>query len=911
VITGSATRVATGTIIGPYDVVGWLGAGAMGEVYRARDRRLGRDVAIKLILESFAADPNRLHRFEQEARATGQLNHPNVLAVFDVGVHLGAPYIVSELLEGESLRSRLKRGALAPLQAIDYVRQTAQGLAAAHDKGIVHRDIKPDNLFITDDGRVKILDFGIAKLTQPGAAVSTPLPSTTDTAVHLTVGTPGYMSPEQVRGEPVDARSDIFSLGTILYEMLTGVAAFTRDTPAETMTAILRDDLPVGLPTDRPAGLARIVGRCLEKARERRFQSARDLAFGLEHLALTPHAAARQVARARAGSVPTGLAAVTVAILAAAALTAWAWQPWRRLPLPASALRLSAELGGDVSIPPINLSFGQATTLSPDGTTMAFVGQPDAGARRQIYLRRLSDLQPTPLSGTNDAVIPFFSPDGKWIGFFAGGKLKTIAVGGGAPTTLADAPDQRGAWWSTDGTIVFSPTRTAGTRLMRVAAIGGPVEPVMPLADGEAIQLWPQVLPGGGAVLYTGSSIVGSYDDAELVVQRLPDGPRKVVQHGGYHGRYLPSGHLVYVHEGALFAAPFDLDRLEVVGQAVRAIEGLMSNAITGGAQFTVSDTGTFAYLPGPSAGGGIPIDWLHRAGQATPLRATPANWFNARFSPDGSRLAMEIRSGSSDIWVYDWARDTLARMTSDPAQDARPVWDPDGNRIAFASGRLGPSAPNLYWQRADGTGEAVRLTESGNAQQPTSFHPSGRFLAFDEMTPRTDSNIMILPFDGDHVSGWKPGTPSPFLNTPALEAEATFSPDGRWVAYSSTESGRAEVYVRPFPGPGGKWQISTGGGMQPTWSRAHRELLYGVMGTMMAASYRVDGDSFQADKPRRWSEGGYEPRGTNRMFDLHPDGNRLALAGTRPAAGAKTDKVVLIFNFFDELRRIAPPDGR
>ena len=401
------------------------------------------------------------------------------------------------------------------------------------------------------------------------------------------------------------------------------------------------------------------------------------------------------------------------------------WAPWRKASPPAP-LRLSAELGADVSL---TFGFGDAMSLSPDGAVVAFVAQKSAGGSPQLYVRRLNQLQATPLSGTDDADSPFFSPDGQWIAFFAGGKLKKIAVTGGAAVTLCDAPSVRGGAWGEDGTIVFSPNQRR-ERLMRVSSAGGTPEPLTSLAEGEVTQLWPQMLPGGKAVLFTSSGTVGAYNDANLVVQALPTGARTVVQRGGYHGRYLPSGHLVYLHDGTLFAAPFDLDRLEVTGQPVPALEGVTSNAITGGAQFAVSASGTLVYLPGQSIGGGIPIHWMDHEGKTTPLRATPANWFNLLFAPDGRRLAVEISArDNSDIWVYEWARDTLTRLTSDPADDTKPVWTPDGRRIVFASARADKSTPNLYWQRADGTGDA---RAPHREQEPT----AARLVASERQVP-------------------------------------------------------------------------------------------------------------------------------------------------------------------------------
>jgi serine/threonine-protein kinase len=900
--------LANGDFIGPYEILGWLGAGGMGVVYRAFDSRLGREVAIKLIPEAAAMDAGRVHRFEQEARAAGQLNHPNILAVYDVGTHSGTPYIVSELLEGVPLRSLLSAGALAPRRAIDYARQTAEGLAAAHDKAIVHRDVKPDNLFITHEGRVKILDFGIAKLTgtdeEPGRTGSP-----TDTAPGMVVGTVGYMSPEQVRGEPVDSRSDIFNCGTVLYEMLTGRPAFARGTAAEVMAAILKEDPREPLPATVSPALERIVSRCLEKARQARFQSARDLAFGLDVLTgTTPVAAVDPVmvqrrAWWRQPLVPWALAA---ALAAGLALAMWRWAAPGTSP-PSTPLHVSAELGTDAPLAPLNVQFGGAATISPDGTAVAFVAQRADDERPQLYVRRLDQLRALPLAGTAGALAPFFSADGQWIGFFADGKLKKIAITGGAAIVLADAPSTRGGAWSDDNTIVFSPHQLAGTHLLRVSSEGGAAKPLTTLADGEAIHLWPQVLPGGTAVLYTSASAPGAYNEANLVLHQLPSGTRKVVQRGGYHGRYLPSGHLVYIHDGTLFAVPFDRDRQEVTGPPVPTLEGLASNSITGGAQFAVSASGTAVYLPGPTVGGGTPLHWMGPDGKTTPVRPTSASWTNVLFAPDGQRLAMDIREGgSADIWILEWAHGGLTRLTADPAEDRQPVWAPDGERIAFASNRADNATMNLYWQRTDGTAQVERLTVSTNQQYPTSWHPSGRYLLFEEESRPLNVDVMVLPLERDATSGWKAGKPTALLNGPSIEGGAVFSPDGRWIAYASNESGRPEVYVQPFPGPGAKRLISTGGGSLPTWSRSKQELFYGVNGRIMVAAFTADTDTFHPEAPRPWSEGRYQTRGKSRMFDLHPDGERVALApAPRTLGRSNPDSVVFVFNFFDELRRI------
>jgi serine/threonine-protein kinase len=587
------------------------------------------------------------------------------------------------------------------------------------------------------------------------------------------------------------------------------------------------------------------------------------------------------------------------------------WAPWRAAPEPATPVRLSVELGADASLA---VDFGPAATLSPDGAVLAFVATKSTGGPRQLYVRRLDQLAASPLSGTEDAASPFFSPDGQWIAFFAGGKLKKFSVTGGAAATLCDAPDGRGGGtWAENGTIVFLAEGSGGESLLRVSSAGGTPEALTPLDPPERTQRWPQVLPGGKAVLYTGHIVKTEFENANLVVQPLPKGIRKVVQRGGYHGRYLRSGHLVFIREGTLLAAPFDLDRLELTGPPVPALEGVTANSANGGAQFAFSGNGTLIYMPGQSAGFSAPIHWMDREGKTTPLRAAPANWGNIFFSPDGRRLAMQIHDGSqSDVWVYEWERDTLTRLTFDATNDRKPVWTTDGGRIVFLSRRADNTA-NLYWQQANGTGEAERLTESKNPQVPASWHPSGKFLAFCEINPQTGNDLMILPMEGDEASGWKPGKPTVFLNSPFEEQEPMFSPDGRWLAYQSNESGRREVYVRSFPGGGGKSQISTDGGAFATWSQTRQELFYGTNDQrIMVVPYTVEGDAFRAEKPKPWSPALVRPRGPWRSFDLHRDEKRVAvLKSEEGSAEVKRDHVVFIENFFEELRRLAPAGER
>jgi serine/threonine-protein kinase len=518
------------------------------------------------------------------------------------------------------------------------------------------------------------------------------------------------------------------------------------------------------------------------------------------------------------------------------------------------------------------------------------------------------------LPGTEGVDSPFFSPDGKWIAFFADGKLKKTSPGGGEPITICNActanANARGGSWAEDGTIFFAPApRTA---LLRVPSAGGSSAPLTKLdtATGEVTQRWPQALLGGKAVMFTANSQTGDFEDANIVVQSLPDGPRKIVLRDGYFGRYLESGHLAYMHGGTLFVVPFDLTRLEVTGKPVPALEGVTGKPEFGGAHLAFSARGDLVFVPGKDVGLTVPIQWMDRQGAARSMRAQPAFYNHPRFSPDGRRLAVEIREGRQvDVWVYEWERDNISRLIFEGGDNRYPEWSPDGRRIAFASIRGDNAVRNLYWQRADGIGEAEQLTRSKNVQVPMSWHPSGRALAYGEQNPESRSDIMILPLEGDEASGWKPGTPTIFLASPFDEAGATFSPDGRWLAYHSNESGRPEVYVRPFEGSGEKVQVSTGGGLHPTWSRNGKELFYQQASdwTLMVATYATEGNSFRAEKPE---QSGHLPRRGMGMpgFDLHPDGQRFAvlMAAQKPTE-ARQDHIVLIPRFIEELRKIAP----
>ena len=693
------------------------------------------------------------------------------------------------------------------------------------------------------------------------------------------------------------------------YEMLSGRGAFHGDDVSMTLAAVMMKEPDwVALPATAPSGLRRLLRSCLEKDPKRRLQAIGDARLEIERLlsgapeeanaapvALAPSLWRRALPWGVAGVL--GAAFVTVLVL---------WAPWQSA-APSAPVRLETAIGADASI--VNLSASLA--VSGDGSTLAFAAQNRQGAQ-ELYVRRLDELRATPLAGTAGARNPFLSPDGQWIGFFADGKVKKIAVTGGAAVTLADAADDRGGAWAEDGSIIFQPA-TAGSGLLRVSSAGGTTAVLTDLEAGQFTHRWPQVLPGGNAIMYTAHTSVTGFDDAIVVVQPIPDGVPRVVQRGGYYGRYLPSGHLVYMHKGTLFAVPFDLPRLAPTGQAVPVIEGVRAysggsgGGSAGSAQVAWTGDGVAIYVAGQDGPDESPFQWIDRTGNVTFLRVTPTAWGNPHFSPDGRRLAIDIRTGQTDVFVYEWARDTLTRVTFDAAEDMKPIWTPDGRRLAFRSSRDGNF--NLYWQRADGSGDVQRLTESQNLQTPTSWHPSGKVLAFYETRQTTGQDLMVLPLEGDETSGWKPGKPTVFLSTPFNEIEPIFSPDGRWIAYQSQESGRFEVYVRPFPGPGGRWQVSTDGGINPVWSRTRPEIFYANSDNrLMVTSYRAEGDVFATDKPQVWVDRRFILRPGFISFALHPDGQRFALAAAPENDSAlRQDKLMFIFNFFDELRRLAP----
>jgi serine/threonine-protein kinase len=872
-----------GQYLGPYRIECFLAAGGMGEVYRATDTRLHREVAIKVSAGAFS------ERFEREARVIASLNHPNICQLYDVGPN----YLVMELVEGPTLADRIRHRALPIDEALAVARQIAEALETAHEKGRVHRDLKPANIKFTREGVVKVLDFGLAKAaeepTATGDLSDSPTQTISATGAGVVPGTAAYMSPEQARGVAVDKRADVWAFGCVLYEILTHQPAFRGETTSDILAAVLRAPLDwSALPAATPARIRWLLRRCLERDRNKRLRDIGEARIAIDD----SEEGVTGMPAPRHNWLPWFAATLAVALAVVGAI-GW-WRPAPSAPLYPLML-LSVDLGSDAMA-----GFSTTAALSPDGKRIVFpIHGPDG--RQQLATRLLDQAQATLLRGTENGHDAFFSPDGRWLGFFADGKLKRVSVHGGVPVTLCDAVNPRGGSWSEDGNIIAALSQQ--TVLWRVPASGGTPQRLTQLAGGEVTHRWPQVLPGGQAVLFTASRTNVGQDDATIeVVQKT--GATKVLHRGGYYGRYVPSGHLVYIHQGVLFGVRFDAARLQVLGTPTPLVEDIASDSAQGGGQFDFSRIGAFLYLAGKGAKQSWPVVWLDSSGKSRPLLVRPDTYYFPRFSPDGQRLALAASSKGNDIVVYDWQREATTRLTFD-GHSYGPVWSPSGQHIAFRSTLSGFS---LSWIRSSGAGEPQRLLESPNNLVPYSFSPDGRRLAYQEVSPNNGFDLWTLPLDTSDPDHPKPGKPEPFLRTQFDEQVPVFSPDGRWIAYRSNESGAYEIYVRPFPpGPGGKWQVSTGGGMYAFWSKNVPELFYETTDNrIMVMAYTINGDSFVPGRPRLWSDRQvFYPGASN--LDLAPNGKRFAVFAAPDYATQGSVRVTFLVNFFDELRRRLP----
>jgi serine/threonine-protein kinase len=903
--------IGRGTKIGSYEVLATLGEGGMGIVFRARDAKLQRDVALKLLPDHFADDPERLARFQREAQVLASLNHPNIAQVHGLEESPGNRCIVMELVEGETLQERLKRGPIPADEVLQIAKQIAEALEAAHEKGIVHRDLKPANIKITPNHKVKVLDFGLAKAHQGSQRVSVSNSPTlmSNSVPGIILGTAAYMSPEQTKGQETDQTTDVWAFGCVLYEMVTGALAFQGDTVSEIIAGVLKSEPDwTRLPVETPENVRRLLRRCLQKDRNHRLQSIGDARIEIEDSPIEANQQAhikQHAARNRLRPVwAMGLALVGLVAVIFASSWSGRGQPESDQPL----IRLNVDLGPE-ALPGTMIT----VAISSDGSRIAFPWR-DTDGTQILATRRLNESKVNRLAGTDGAANAFFSPDGRWIGFVSRGNLKKVLVEGGAPITLGKIANSRGATWTPDNFIITALTNRAP--LSRIPADGGQPESLTQLDPEELSHRWPQILPGGRAVLFTGRSpTLNTYENGAIDAFTFATKTRKTLWRGGYFGRYVPSrgnrGHLLYLHEGVLFAVPFDPERLELEGTPSAIVEGIAGDSPSGGGQFDVSANGTLVYQEGIGSRWWSMVS-LDGAGKTELILPKPGMYYSPRFSPDGRRLAFAIEAGNgSDVFVYDFASQSTTRLSFNQQGNIEPVWAPDGKYIVYRSVR----SPALWWVRADGVGEPLRLlTSSGGGIQATSFSPDGTRLAYHENNDSAgESNVFTLPLDLTDADHPKPGTPQRLLSAPNGESFATFSPDGRWIAYSSNESGQVEIYVRQASESAGKWQISAGGGNLAMWSTKAKEIFYvGPGDRIMVAEYEVSGNSFAVRKPRQWSSTQILSPGFA-QYDLAPDGKRIAafVSAEPPAEKKETVHVTFLLNFFDELRRRAPALGR
>ena len=833
-------RLAPGARLSGYEVISALGEGGMGEVYRAVDTTLHRHVAIKLVHQAFCHHPDSLLRLRREARALASLNHPHIATLYELAEFEGGCGLVMELVDGETLAETLAARRLRLADVLRLGAQVASALEAAHDHGLVHRDLKPANIKITSGGDAKVLDFGLVKSeAEPSKATALSTLATADGAV---MGTACYMSPEQARGAGLDRRTDLWAFGCVLYEMLTGRRAFDGPSSSDVLVSVLeREPDWSALPVETPLPVQRLLRRCLQKDVRRRQRDAGDARLELEDAATLdqrPDPPPEHVATpvARRSLIRTAAMLSAGVATGATLMVLFARTPAGPVPLP---VEFSVTLADGERLGTTDLS---ATAISPDGRLVTYlVGR---GSTTQLLLRRLEAMGSAPVPGTTNALSPFFSPDSQWIGFFADGKLKKVPVAGGPPVTICDAGAGFGGSWGTDGTIVFAPE--AGSALQRVSADGGTPARVTTLdvARGEFSHRWPEFLPGSAQVLFTVGT-VGEWDEAEIVVQSLDTGQRTTLVKGGTHPHYLAGGFLAYTHAGAVWAAPLDLRRLALAGPPARVIDGVAAS-VDGAAQFAVSPTGASIHLrpsPGTSARRLIMVE----GAETTPLAASAHRYVTPRLSPDGRRVLVGVADDAEHVWAYDLRTSTLTQITFDAANRS-PIWTADGVRATFASNRNG--ALNLFVAPADGRGPAERLTTSDALQLPGSWSPDGAVLAFMEQSPSTGRGIWLLRRGGERVV---------LADSTADESAPRFSPDGRWIAYVSNESGQAEVFVRAASATGAAQKVSTGGGTEPVWRRDGGALYYRGQNRLTAVPVQ-SGAALRTGPPRVVFDGGVEP---------------------------------------------------
>ena len=899
-----------GARLGLYEIQSPLGAGGMGEVYRAHDATLNRDVALKILPEVFALDPDRLARFTREAQVLASLNHPNIGGIYGFEGSNGLQALVLELVEGPTLADRIAQGPIPIDEALPIARQIAEALEAAHEQGIIHRDLKPANIKLRHDGTVKVLDFGLAKLAHPEAAAGhvdvTASPTITSpammTGVGALLGTAAYMSPEQAKGRAADKRSDVWSFGCVLYEMLTGKRPFDAKDVSDTLAAVLmREPDWHALSTPVPPQIVTLLKGCLEKDRRRRFADMSVVQFLLsDQAAMTPAATGTSPVR-RKQAVWRRLAGPAVALVLAGGVGTAVWFGTRPIPPRVARFPLTTASADALSINAIDRDLA----ITPDGSRIVYVGSGGV----EILMRSLDHIEPIVVASGGAVRGVFVSPDGQWVGFTDNNRaLKMVAITGGPPLTLTALDGgSRGATWAPEDTILFA-TNNPATGLQRVSAAGGePTVVTRPNRDrGEADHLWPEILPGGRGVLFTMTAVSGGLDAAQIAVLDLDSGAQTVVLRGGSHAHYVSTGHLVYVAGGALRAVAFDLSRREVQGTPVSVLPRVMTTTF-GAGNYAVAADGTLVYvdMPGTASSAGFSdrtLVWVDRAAREEPLAAPPRAYMQPRLSPDGTRIAVYIQDQEQDTWMWDLRRATLTRLTFAPGADWFPLWTPDGKRIVFSSSGEGMG---LFWMPADGTGKPERLT-NGDLQLATGLSPDGTHVVFYQITQPARSDLLTMSLEGDHRV-------QPLLQTPFDEQEGTISPDGRWMAYESDSSGRSEIYVRPFPAiAGGQWQVSTAGGRRPLWARDGQELFYlatsSPTSTFMRVPVAARGTVWSAGTPVVLFQGRYFTGTQGRAYDVSPDGRRFLMVKEAGAdQGDARPQIIVVQHWFEELKRLVP----
>jgi eukaryotic-like serine/threonine-protein kinase len=874
--------IAAGSRIGPYEILSALGAGGMGEVYRARDSRLGREVAIKVLPDTFARDPERMARFGREAQLLASLNHPHIASVYGVEETNGVRALVMELVDGPTLAERIAAGPIPVDEALPLARQMTDALEAAHDRGVIHRDLKPANIKLTAGGQVKVLDFGLAKAVEPshgsGELAHSPTMSV-GTQAGLVLGTAAYMSPEQARGRPTDRRTDIWGFGCVLFEMLTGRPTFGGESVTDLIAAIVKEDPDwAALPADTPPAIRHLLRRCLKRDQKQRLHDIGDARLEIEEAIANPgssaHAASAGVRRGDRRLL-VGLAAAAVLFLGIAGVLAW------RITRPVAALPIihfTINTAAGLELAPAGFP---VVALSPDERRIAYTAARDGG-ESQIYVRLLDSAAVTALAGTERADKPFFSPDGRWIAFTADNKLKKVSVDGGQPVTLCDA-EWGGGWWGADDSIVFTPHYTSG--LWKVRASGGTPEKLTDpdTSKGELGHWWPQLLPDGRHVLFTAFST--PLERSRIVVYAIESRTQRVVAEGAVFGRYAASGHLLMARAESIVALPFDPVRAETVGAEVPVLDDVGRYLTNGVAQFGVSPNGMLAFVPRSEQDVNSELVWLDRKGNATPALTLRRRISEARLSPDNRRLALTIEDDNRDLWTYDFDRGVLGRVTFGAASDFGARWTPDGRRVFFASEK---PVFHVYGKPAVGTAPDEPFVAGAYDTVPYAVSPDGRFLVYRESHPKTRDDLWLLPLSGDRK-------PKPLVNGQFDEYGGDISPDGRWLAYTSEESGRPEVFVQPFPEATDRWQISSGGGQSARWSPDGRELMYAALNpTRLVAVAVRPGSEFAAGAPSTVHVGRLLD------YDIARDGRVLLV---RRDSQAPPPSIHIVLNWFEELR--------